>query len=106
VVSSPPENVANAYLPGSPTGELVIAGAGLDAPDGLRERRGSFRAWHAVVGQEVNSGLPECREPFGRGAQLDPLGGRMLHGYCYVQSAAVHAPRSHCGCPEAVRVGL
>ena len=95
MVSSPPENVDNAYLPASATDELVIAGTGFDAPDGLRKRRGGFRARHAVVGQEVNSGLPECREPVGRGAQLDPLGGRMLHGYRYVQSAAVHAPHSH-----------
>ena len=97
VVGSPSENVDDVYLPAAArSDELVITRISFEVPDGLGKRSGGFRAWHAVVGQEVNSGLPEYREPFSQWMQRDVLEGQWAHGYQHVLSAAVY-PRF---CPE------
>lgn len=86
MVGSPSEHVDNAYLSAGRTGDLVVVRTGFEAPDGLGQRPGCFRAWRAVVGQEVNSGLPKCWEPFGRRPYRDVPAGEWTHGYQYVLS--------------------
>jgi hypothetical protein len=90
MLGSPSENVDDTYL-AARSDELVNARIGFEALDGLGERSGGFRAWHAVVGQEVNSGLPERGEPFGQWMQRDVLGGQRAHGYQHVLSAPDYA---------------
>jgi hypothetical protein len=47
---------------------------GFDAPGGLGEWPGSFRARGAVVSQQVYLDVPKYREPFGCGATAASIG--------------------------------